>query len=818
MKFNFTDQGSRPWFGLERRDSVTRLLTIILVSTAVINSLYIGVRMLFGDRSWDGTIIVNVVLLLFQLGLLIIVRAGYIRAASLALIFSSWVCMTYLAWVTDGVRDSAVMVYILIITISSLIASWRISLLVAGMSILAVWGLAVGETLGLRVRSFESPISTAWELTVIFLLLIVLVYLIVSTVKQAVDTVREGEERFRRVFHVSPVAISVTALKDGRLLDANAAYWNLTGFDAGSSLGRTTVELKLWENETERLAFTQKLIEQKSLHNPTYEFVNGKGQKRFTAVFHELIDHGREPTVLSMFYDVTEQILAQKSLQASEEKYRTFVESSAEGIWFLAFDKPIPVDLPAEEQVLLIQRTGFIQDCNLALARMYGYTSRSQLMGKRLLELYGGEVNEVNFQSTLQLVRDNYFGTDRETVEKTADGRTVHFLNTAIGVVEEGNLVGLWGTQVDITPLKLAQDALRREEVRTRAVLEAIPDMIFEFNRDGVILNFISSPTMDTLLPPEEFLGRKISEVMPPDVVDQTMFSIQRTLESGQLHIFEYPLAVGGEKKHYEARMVAGDSNTVIVMVRDITLRKWAEAEREKLIEELEAKNAELERFTYTVSHDLKSPLITIRGFLGFIREDLQTGNRTRLEKDMQRVRDATDKMQKLLADLLELSRVGRMINEPDFVDMNELVADAMELVHGRLAQSNPRVLVHEDLPKVYGDRQRLLEVLQNLIDNAAKFIGEVPDPTIEIGQDGELDGMPVFFVRDNGIGIDPRYTDSVFGLFNKLDPLSDGTGVGLALVKRIIEFHGGRIWLQSEPGTGATFFFTLPVAEAKPG
>jgi signal transduction histidine kinase len=115
----------------------------------------------------------------------------------------------------------------------------------------------------------------------------------------------------------------------------------------------------------------------------------------------------------------------------------------------------------------------------------------------------------------------------------------------------------------------------------------------------------------------------------------------------------------------------------------------------------------------------------------------------------------------------------------------------------------------------VYGDRPRLLEVWQNLIDNAAKFMGDQPDPQIEIGRVGNAeDGSPIFFVRDNGIGIDPKFKDRIFGLFDKLDPRSEGTGIGLALIKRIIEFHGGRIWIESEPGKGSTFYFTLPSRE----
>jgi len=238
--------------------------------------------------------------------------------------------------------------------------------------------------------------------------------------------------------------------------------------------------------------------------------------------------------------------------------------------------------------------------------------------------------------------------------------------------------------------------------------------------------------------------------------------------------------------------------------------------QRKQLIAELAAKNAELERFTYTVSHDLKSPLFTIRGFLGYLEQDALSGDRERIKKDTQRIADATDKMQQLLNDLLELSRIGRLMNEPREIRFEELIYEVLELVHGQIEERGVIVQVQNNLPMVYGDRQRLSEVMQNLVDNAIKFMGSQPEPRIEIGQAGEdaERGMTVFFVRDNGIGIQKEHFERVFGLFNKLDPRSDGTGIGLALVKRIVEFHGGRISVQSEPGKGTTFLFTLPKKE----
>jgi signal transduction histidine kinase len=240
-----------------------------------------------------------------------------------------------------------------------------------------------------------------------------------------------------------------------------------------------------------------------------------------------------------------------------------------------------------------------------------------------------------------------------------------------------------------------------------------------------------------------------------------------------------------------------------------------SETRYRSLVGELETKNAELERFTYTVSHDLKSPLITLRGFLGYMESDARAGNLDRLLGDIARVVDATDKMRRLLDELLELSRIGRLVNPPQDVAFADVARVAVELVRGRLDERGVRVEIAAALPVVHGDRARLVEVVQNLVDNSAQFMGAEPHPRVEIGARDGASG-PVFFVRDNGVGIPPQHRERVFRLFEKLDPASRGTGVGLALVKRIVELHGGRIWVEpSGPGGGATFCFTLARASA---
>lgn len=230
--------------------------------------------------------------------------------------------------------------------------------------------------------------------------------------------------------------------------------------------------------------------------------------------------------------------------------------------------------------------------------------------------------------------------------------------------------------------------------------------------------------------------------------------------------------------------------------------------------EELEEKNAELERFTYTVSHDLKSPLITITGFLGFLEDDVANRDTQKIESDIKNINSAVTKMGRLLNDLLELSRIGRLVNVYEEVALVDSAQEAVELVGGELANKNIELTISKRLPVVSGDRARILEVFQNLIGNAAKFFGDQTKPVIEIGSFFKNE-EEIIYVKDNGIGIESRYHESIFGLFERLDTGTEGTGIGLAITKRVVETHGGRIWVESEgKGKGSAFLFTFSKLE----
>ena len=628
-----------------------------------------------------------------------------------------------------------------------------------------------------------------------FLLILVLRGYVTQTTERsrAEQALLMGQERFTKILHGSPVAISITSLKEGRLLEANQAYWRLTDLDPATAIGRTTVELKVWDTEDLQQKFTDQLIRQKSLHDFKHEFIHQNGEKRLALAFFELIDSGDEPSILSIFYDITDRMQAQDALHRSDERFRKVFQVSPVAIVITTLDE------------------GRIIDANQAYWKLSGYDPKNSI-GRTALELrqdYQVETRAAFVQELLDkksIQNPTYDFVNQKGVSL----KTIAFYE----LIEDAGRPAILSMFYDMTDQSNAQEALIQSEERVRALLKAAPDTIFELTRAGKIVQFIPSADNDLALQADELIGKNIAQVFPA-IAEQTNFAIGRALDSGQVNAFEYQLPDEEEaQKDFEARITPAGPDLVLATIRNVSLRKWAESEREKLINELEAKNAELERFTYTVSHDLKSPLITMKGFLGYVREDVRMGKMERFEVDLQRIGDAAEKMQHLLGDLLDLSRIGRVTNKPEYISMNDLISQALNALQGDLNNKNIFVYVADNLPVVYGDRTRILEVFQNLIDNAAKFMGNQPAPRIDIGVQGVLNESPIFYVRDNGIGIAPQFKDKIYGLFDKLNAQTEGTGIGLALVKRIIEFHGGKIWVESEVGMGATFFFTFPLSE----
>jgi PAS domain S-box-containing protein len=382
----------------------------------------------------------------------------------------------------------------------------------------------------------------------------------------------------------------------------------------------------------------------------------------------------------------------------------------------------------------------------------------------------------------------------------------------------QGNLTSVVCQWVDITEQKATESLLRESEGKYRDLFtsmnegSALHEMIYDAAGTPSDYRIIdANPSFERILGVRraDILGKTTRDAYG---IDDPPFleTYARVVKTGMPEIFES--YYGPMKRYFSISAFSPVPGKFATIFEDITLRKQTEAQRETLIRELEQKNAELERFTYSVSHDLKSPLITIKGFAGLLEDDIQKSDPTCFKNDVQRIVNAAETMQQLLSDVLELSRVGRVVSPPKKTSFRQIVQEAVELLAGPLSDRKVSVEIAPDLPEVYVDHARIREAMVNLIENSIKFSGNRPDPVIRIGMEGSP-AEPIFFVRDNGIGIEPRYLDRIFNLFEKLDPSIPGTGIGLPIVKRIIEVHGGRIWADSEgENKGTTIRFTLPV------
>lgn len=363
----------------------------------------------------------------------------------------------------------------------------------------------------------------------------------------------------------------------------------------------------------------------------------------------------------------------------------------------------------------------------------------------------------------------------------------------------------------ELSERKRVENELRSTRNHLAATLEAMPDLLFEVDLDGRIFDYYSPRTELLAAPPEQFLYKKMIDILEPDVARICQAAIQEAQSKGTSSGKQYELSLPAGRFWFELSVSTkgggqGDDPRFIMLARDITRRKRIELELHK-------KNTDMEQFLYTVSHDLRSPLVTVKTFLGYLECDMAQGDRDRINQDLQFIHSATDKMKLLLDELLELSRVDRVATPPVKVSFREVIQEVLDVMAGVVNDYQVELRLPQSDLMLYGDRPRFCQVWQNLIENAVKYRNDNIELRLEIGVSTGT-GEHTYYVKDNGIGIDPRYHDRIFNMFEKLDRESSGAGMGLAMVRRIIEKFNGRIWVESGGiGQGTCFYFTLPGA-----
>jgi len=457
---------------------------------------------------------------------------------------------------------------------------------------------------------------------------------------------------------------------------------------------------------------------------------------------------------------------------------------------------------------------GVIESWNKGAEQVYGY-SPEEVLGKDIAILepntHKGEVKQL-IEKTKQEKKVQH----HETLRLKKDGTIINVSVTLSPVFDKsGKFMAVSCIGRDITESIKAKEALRSSNNYNRSLIEASLDPLVTIGHDGKITDVNTSTEFVTGYIRNELIGTDFTDYFTePEKAKQ---GYQEVFREGL--VSDYALEIRHRNGHitpvlFNASVYKdelGDVIGVFAAARDITERKKAEEILKLKLEELARSNAELEQFAYVSSHDLQEPLRMISSYLQLLQRRYQGSIDEKADKYIYYAVDGASRMQTLINDLLDFSRVTTRASEPELTDSELILNQTLSNLELYIKQNNAAVS-HDPLPEVLADYTQLSQVFQNMIINGIKFHSEEA-PKIHISAEIKASEW-VFSVKDNGIGIDLQYSEKIFEVFKRLHKKEEypGTGIGLAICKKIVERHGGSIWIESELGKGSTFYFTLPV------
>lgn len=489
---------------------------------------------------------------------------------------------------------------------------------------------------------------------------------------------------------------------------------------------------------------------------------------------------------------------AVERLRQSEERSRALLASLPQRIFFKDAD-------------------GVFVQVNELFAADLGLTPQD-LEGKSDSDFFPQELAEKYRADDLRILRADVTETLVETNISGGTRRWVEVVKKPV-FSEEGEPLGILGVFTDITERKRMEDEIAHERYLLRTLMDNIPDLIYFKDRDSrfTLINRAQAATLG-VADPADALGKCDHDFFPKELADGFRADEQRIMETGEpllskTEVIESALH-GGQRWLSAIKMPIFQDGEIIGIVgvsRDITERVWADLELKKAAEELSRSNEDLQQFAYVASHDLQEPLRMVASYTQL----LQRRYRGRLDADadefIQFAVDGATRMQGLINDLLQYSRVGTRGAAFEPMKLDAAVDRATANLKTLIEETGAR-LVREPLPVVEADPSQMAQLMQNLIGNAIKFRGErTPEVHISAEQSGD---EWVISVRDNGIGIDPQYAERIFIIFQRLHTKAEypGSGIGLSICKKIVNRHGGRVWVEPATGGGSVFRFTLPV------
>ncbi|HET7365955.1 MAG TPA: PAS domain S-box protein [Burkholderiales bacterium] len=628
--------------------------------------------------------------------------------------------------------------------------------------------------------------------------------------KNVEAALRDSEERYRRTFELAGSGLAHVDL-DGRFMRVNRRLCEMFGYSAAELVGMLVKDLshpgdrdavderrrKLIAGELDTLRLEKRYLRK-----------DGMTVWMNVAIALERDAAGQPLYAISVLDDITARKHAEEALRESEERYRRTFELAGSGIAHIGLDRK------------------FIR-VNRRLCEILGYP------GHELIGMTGRQISHPEDLDVINAQRKRLYAgeIDHVHVEKRylrKDGSTVW---VAFSMVLERNAEGRPAYEIaifdDITERKNAERALRESEERFRSLTQLSSDWYWEQD-ETFALRFMSRRMAEkTGLDAAAFIGRKRWDQPALNLTDEDWARHRVQLERHEpFRDFEMERAnatggtrwvsVTGEPVYDESGKFRGYRG----VGSDVTERKRAEAELRrahdelaKKAEELQRSNAELEQFAYVASHDLQEPLRMVSSYTQLLAKRYKAELPADAQEFMHFTVDGAARMKQLIEDLLAYSRVGTKGKELVPVSLDAPLKRALTNLRAAIEESGASVSA-DALPTVDADEMQLAQVFQNLIGNALKFRGKQA-PRIHVGA-LEQAGEWHISVADNGIGIEPQYFERIFMVFQRLHAMGEypGTGIGLAICKKVAERHGGRIWVTSTPGAGSTFHFTLPKKE----
>jgi PAS domain S-box-containing protein len=610
--------------------------------------------------------------------------------------------------------------------------------------------------------------------------------------KKAEHALQESKERYRAL--VENIELGITLIDaDHDILMANSAVGKLFGESASEIIGK-----KCYNKFEKRGEICPHCPGEKAMKTGQAEEVETEGIRD---------DGSRLPVRIQAFPLFSEDGKAMGFIEVAEDiTERKRVEKEIEKLAKFPGENPNPV--------LRISADGTILYCNQA--------------SQPLLELWKCAIDQVIPARWQQYIQQALASGQVPRVEAECTGR---IFSLSFAPVVDSNYVNIYA--LDITDRKQAEAALRESEETAAALLNATSDAALLIDDQGDVIAVNKSMAESLGTTPEEIVGTVIYDYLPPDLAKQRIARGLEAVHTGSPVRFEDQRAGRWlENSVFPIFTPQGEVARYAIYSHDITERKKAEEVREKLNKELEEKNKELESILYVASHDLKSPLVNIQGFgnelsrsCELIHSALESKKRSaEMEEKLRSTLDksvpealgfiltSANKMDSLLSGLLRLSRLGSATMEVEPLNINTLLAGVADSMEYQIKTAGVKLEI-EQVPSCIGDASQINQVFSNLLDNALKFLDNSRDGMIRIY--GRVEGgQSIYCVEDNGVGIAPNHQNKIFEIFHQLEPdQKSGEGLGLTIVRRIIDRHNGRIWVESEPGKGSKFFVSLPGA-----